>query len=540
MDITTGRPPTLAPRGMVTCPHSLASQAGIDVLRAGGSAIDAAIAASATLAVIYPHMTGVGGDAFWLIYDAKADAVRHLNGGGKAARSADLQWFTDRGLSEIPYRGAIPATLTVPGSVASWCEARRTYGKVPLERCLEAAIDYAEHGFPVTERLASWISLTSEDLQRSPEAAAIFLATGAQPKPGTVLKNPDLARTLQALASSGAAGFYEGEIADELTHFARTNDGFFDREDLRNQNAEWSDPISVTYRDVTIFETPAPTQGFTVLQMLKLLEPYELSKRPFLGPDHVHLMVQAKQLAYHDRDRWLADPRFVDVPIEQLLSDRYLAKRRELIDLDRAIPWDQVPSYGSLAGDTIYIAAIDQEGNAASLIQSLYWGFGSAVVAGRTGVVLQNRAAYFSLSPSSLNKLEPGKIPLHTLIASLAFRNRKLWAILGCMGADGQPQIHLQTYLSVLDYGRNIQEALETPRFLSGRFALGEARDTLHIEARFPEQTISELARRGHPIDRWGDWNELAGHAHGILIAPKGGVRAGGSDPRSDGAAIGY
>ncbi|MFL4994744.1 MAG: gamma-glutamyltransferase [Microvirga sp.] len=516
------------------------SQAGIDVLRAGGSAIDAAIAASATLAVIYPHMTGVGGDAFWLIYDAKADAVRHLNGGGKAARSADLQWFTDRGLSEIPYRGAIPATLTVPGSVASWCEARRTYGKVPLERCLEAAIDYAEHGFPVTERLASWISLTSEDLQRSPEAAAIFLATGAQPKPGTVLKNPDLARTLQALASSGAAGFYEGEIADELTHFARTNDGFFDREDLRNQNAEWSDPISVTYRDVTIFETPAPTQGFTVLQMLKLLEPYELSKRPFLGPDHVHLMVQAKQLAYHDRDRWLADPRFVDVPIEQLLSDRYLAKRRELIDLDRAIPWDQVPSYGSLAGDTIYIAAIDQEGNAASLIQSLYWGFGSAVVAGRTGVVLQNRAAYFSLSLSSLNKLEPGKIPQLTLIASLAFRNHKLWAILGCMGADGQPQIHLQTYLSLLDYGRNIQEALETPRFLSGRFALGEARDTLHIEARFPEQTISELARRGHPIDRWGDWNELAGHAHGILIAPKGGVRAGGSDPRSDGAAIGY
>ena len=309
---------------------------------------------------------------------------------------------------------------------------------------------------------------------------------------------------------------------------------------MRNQNAEWSAPISGSYRDVTVFETPAPTQGFTVLQMLKLLEPFELSRRPALGPDHVHLMIQAKQLAYHDRDRWLADPKFADVPIEHLLSERYVAERRQLIDLDRAIPWDRVPSHGSLTGDTVYIAAVDRDGNAASLTQSLYWGFGAAVVAGRTGVVLQNRAAYFSLDPASPNRLQPGKIPLHTLIASLAFRDNKLWGVIGCMGADGQPQIHLQTYVSLIDYGLNIQEALEAPRFLSGRFALGEPRDTLHIEARFPAETIAALARRGHPIDRWGDWNELAGHAHGILIAPEGGVRAGGADPRSDGAALGY
>ena len=527
-------------RGMVACPHSLASEVGVWVLRAGGSAIDAAIAASATLAVIYPHMTSIGGDAFWLIYDAQADAVRYLSGGGKAARSASVKWFAERGLSQIPYRGVLPATLTVPGAVASWCEAHRTYGKLPLGRCLEAAIDYAKHGFPITERLASWINLSSEELQRNPEAAAIFLAAGQQPRPGAVLKNPDLARTLQAVAADGAAGFYEGEVADEVARFAQANGGFFDHEDLRNQSAEWSEPISARYRDVTIFETPAPTQGFTVLQMLKLLEPFELSRRPFLGPDHVHLMIQAKQLSYHDRDRWLADPKFADVPIEHLLSDGYLAERRKLINLNRAIPWDQVPSYGSLAGDTIYIAAIDQHGNAASLTQSLYWPFGAAVVAGRTGIVLQNRAAYFSLDPASPNKVEPGKIPLHTLIASLAIRDRKLWGVIGCMGADGQPQIHLQTYVSLIDYGLSIQEALEAPRFLSGRFALGEPRDTLHIEARFPAQTIDELARRGHPIDRWGDWNEAAGHAHGILIAPEGGVRAGGADPRSDGAALGH
>src|SRR5262249_40551144 len=199
---------------------------------------------------------------------------------------------------------------------------------------------------------------------------------------------------------------YQGDVAVELARFAQTNGGFFDREDLKNQQAEWSPPISGVYRGITIFETPAPTQGFTVLQMLKLLEPYELHRRPFLGPDYVHLMIQAKQLAYQDRDRWLGDPKFVDVPIERLLSDRYLAERRKLIDLDRALPWDRVPSDGSLTGDTVYIAAVDQQGNAASLIQSLYWAsFGSAVVAGRTGVVLQNRAAYFSLDPSSPNRL---------------------------------------------------------------------------------------------------------------------------------------
>jgi len=250
--------------------------------------------------------------------------------------------------------------------------------------------------------------------------------------------------------------------------------------------------------------------------------------------------VQAKQIAYHDRDRWLCDERFHPVPIDKLLSRGYAAERRTLIDPSRALPWDKVPSYGSLNGDTVYIAAVDAEGNAASLIQSLYGVFGSCVVAGSTGVVLQNRGAYFSLDPAHPNRLEPGKEPLHTLIASLGFRDQRLWSVLGCMGADGQPQIHLQTYMAMIDYGLNIQQALEAPRWLSGRFALGEARDTLNIEARFPAATIDELSHRGHIINRWGDWNELAGHAHGIVIDPESGLRTGGSDPRSDGAAAGY
>ena len=413
----------MAPNGMVTSPHALALLAGVDVLRAGGSAVDAAIATAAALAVLDPHMTGVGGDAFWLIHDAKTGQVHYLDGGGRAAVSGTIEAFKQKGLSEIPFRGILPATLTTPGAVASWCEAHAAYGKLPLARSLQTAIGYARDGFPVIE-------------------------------------------------------------------------------------------------------------------MLNLLEPLELHKKPY--PDHVHLLVQAKQIAYNDRDRHLADPAFAEVPTERLISKAYADERRPLMDPARALPWDKVPSYGSLTGDTVFIAVVDAEGNAVSLIHSLYGVFGSAVVAGNTGVVLQNRSAYFSLDPAHPNRLEPGKTPLHTLIASLGFRNDKLWSVVGCMGADGQPQIHLQTYVALMDYGCDMQEALEMPRWLSGRFALGESRDTLHIEARFPPETLAELERRGHQLNRWGNWNELAGHAHGITIDPESGLRCGGSDPRSDGAAIGY
>ena len=540
MEIRTGRPATLSPKGMVTCPHALASQAGIDALRAGGSAVDAAIAASAALSVLYPHMTGLGGDAFWLIYDAKTSQVRYLDGGGRAAACATIDSFTAQGLAEIPFRGILPATVTTPGAVASWCEAHAAYGRLPLARDLQAAIDYARDGFPVTARLAGWIAQTTPEFAQQPEAAAIFLAGGVAPRAGAKMVNPDLARTLKALAQGGRAAFYEGDVAREFARFAKQRGGFFTAADFAAQAARWGEPISSTYRGATLFQTPAPTQGFTVLQMLNLIEPLELQRKDFLGPDHVHLLVQAKQIAYHDRDRWLADPRFTEVPMDWLISKAHAGERRALIDPARALPWDRVPSYGSLKGDTVYIAAVDAEGNAASLIHSLYGVFGSTVVAGNTGVVLQNRGAYFSLDPLHPNRLEPGKTPLLTLIASLGFRDDKLWSVLGCMGADGQPQIQLQAYVAMIDYGCDIQEALEAPRWLSGRFALGEARDTLHIEGRFAPETIDELARRGHTVNRWGAWNELAGHAHGITIDPQNGLRAGGADPRSDGAAIGY
>jgi gamma-glutamyltranspeptidase/glutathione hydrolase len=524
---------------MVTSPHALASQAGVAILQAGGSAVDAAIAAAAVLCVVYPHMTSLGGDAFWLIHDARTGAVRSLDAAGRAAAAARLEWFAGRGLAEIPVRGIVPATLTVPGAVDGWCEAHAAYGRLPLGTDLAAAVAYARDGFPVTARLAQWIERSAEVLAADPAAARVFLAGGARPAAGRRLVNPDLSRTLERLAA-GRAGFYDGETAREMARHARAHGGFFTEADFAAQRSRWGESISLTYRGVTIHETPPPSQGLSVLQALRLLEPWELGALPFLGPDHVHLLVQAKQIAFHDRDRLLADPEFSPVPVERLLSPAYADERRRLMDREHALPWDRVPSRGSLTGDTVYVAAVDADGNAASLIQSLYFGFGSGVVAGSTGVVLQNRGAYFSLDPAHPNRLEPGKRPLHTLIASLAFRDGRLWQVLGCMGADGQPQIHLQVYTAMIDFGLDIQQAVEAPRWLAGRFALGDAREVLNLEGRFAPATVAELARRGHAINRWEAWNELAGHAHGITIDPESGVRVGGADPRSDGAAIGY
>jgi gamma-glutamyltranspeptidase/glutathione hydrolase len=273
--------------------------------------------------------------------------------------------------------------------------------------------------------------------------------------------------------------------------------------------------------------------------MLNLVEGYEIGRMDPLGPELAHLLVQAKQIAYHDRDRLLADPEFRPVPVEKLVSKEYAEERRRLMRTDRALPWDLVPSYGTLSGDTVFVCAVDAEGNAAALIQSLYFTFGSGVVAGDTGVVMQNRSAYFSLDPQHPNRLEPGKRPLHTLIASIALEDGRLRHVLGCMGADGQPQIHLQSYVGLVDFGYDMQQALEAPRWLSGRFNIGDPRDLLNMEGRFPGATVRELERRGHTVNRWPDWSELAGHAHGISVDRASGMRIGGADPRSDGAALG-
>jgi len=524
---------------MVACPHALASAAGVEMLDAGGSAVDAALAASAALSVVYPHMTGVGGDAFWLIYDPKSRRVRCLAAAGRAAASATIDWFRSAGHDEIPVRGVLPATVTTPGAVDGWCAAHAAHGRLPLGRLLAPAIRLARDGFPATERLARATAEIAPILAESPEAAAIFLPGGQAPAAGQTLRNPDLARTLERIAADGRAGFYAGETARELVRYARAAGGFTSERDLDEQRAVGEEPLSAPYRGVTIYETPPPTQGISVLQMLNLVEPFELGRLPYLGPDHVHLLVQAKMLAFHDRDRVLADPAFVPVPVERLLSRRHADERRRMIDKGRALAWDRVPSWGSLDGDTVFVAAVDSSGGAAALIHSVYGLYGAKVVAGRTGVVLQNRGAYFSLDPGHANRLEPGKRPLHTLAASMAFRGDRLWQVFGCMGADGQPQIHLQAYTAMIDFGLDVRQAVESPRWLSGRFALGDPRDLLNMEGRFPEHTYAELTRRGHLVNRWEPWHERAGHANGITVDPETGALSGAADPRSDGAALG-
>ncbi len=383
MDIRTGRPVTLAAQGMVTSPHSLASSAGLDVLRAGGSAIDAAIATAAVLAVVYPHMTGLGGDAFWLIHEGIGGEVKYLRGGGKAAATATIAALRGRGFGEIPLRGIVPATLTVPGAVASWIEAHRAHGRLPLTRVLDAAIGYASDGFPVTARLASFIEMMREELLAQREAAMLFFPDGSAPRPGARLTNRNLARTLQAIAEQGWSGFYEGPVAAEMARFSQGTGGFFAQARLRTANRRLGRAADRRFiaasRSSTRRRRP---RGFTVLEMLNLIEPHDLRRMDLLGPDRVHLLVQAKQIAYHDRDLLLADPDFAEVPAEMLISKPYASRRSRLIDPGSALRWDQVPSSGSLAGDTVYLAAVDRDGNAVSLIQSLYGAFGSCVVAG--------------------------------------------------------------------------------------------------------------------------------------------------------------
>ena len=498
--------------------------------------MDAAIAANAVLAVAYPQWCGVGGDAFWLIYDARRREVRALVAAGRAPAAATLAEFERRGLSEIPPRSLL--AVTVPGAVDGWVEAHRAHGRLPWRSLFDAAIDYAGNGVPVTARLRAWIERSLPVLRAQPTTAKIFLPDGTVPRAGDWLFQADLAQTLELIARSGRESFYHGEIARAIVAFSKAAGGLHTEADFAAQRSEWTDPLAGSYRGVTIYETPPPSQGFAALLMLHMLEDDDVGALEYLGPDHLHLLVEAKKIAFADRNRYLADPAFAEIPMAKLLSKEYARERRRLIRPDRGWVWDQVPA-GSLQGDTVYVAAVDAEGNAASLIQSIYFGFGSGIVAGETGVLLHNRGAYFNLDPTHPNRLEPGKRPMHTLMASLAFRDRHLWLVFGCMGADGQPQIHAQVYSALLDHGLELQAAIEAPRWLAGRFVIGDAREFLNLEERIPPETRRGLAARGHAINVWGPWDELAGHANGVMLMESG-VRVGAADPRSDGLAIGY
>jgi len=527
------RPVTMACRGVVAAPHYLAAQAGLEMLREGGNALDAAIAANAVLQVVMPFVVGLGGDLFLLLHDARSGRLHGLNASGRAPAAATIERYHALGYAEMPRFGI--HTVTVPGCAAGWGMAAERFGRLGLARALAPAIRYAEGGFPVGPLLHRALAsmLTRPHTHRS--FIENYLPDGAAPPVGSIARAPALARTLAAIAEHGPDVFYRGAIAEQIAAFFAREGGLVTGEDLAAHTGEWVEPLSVPFGDLEVYELPPNTQGVTALQILGMLDGLPLGDSP-LDAETVHAAVEAKKLAFADRDRHLTDPAYMRLDPRELIAPEYLRTRRALIDV-RRVREAAVPS--AVAGDTVYMCAADEEGNAVSLIQSNYRGFGSGYVVDGTGISLQNRGSYFSLDPRAANALAPNKRTLHTLIPSLALRDGRPAVIFGTMGGDGQAQTHAQVYTALARFGLNIQSAIELPRWVHGAEEPGEA-EALRVEARFPRETVAALRELGHPVIEMGPWEAAVGHAQGIVIDHEAGVLHGGADPRAEGAAVGW
>ena len=525
------RPVTLARRGMVAAPHYLAAEAGLDLLKAGGNAIDAAIATSAMLQVVYPFVCGLGGDIFMLIYEARNNHLYGLNGSGRSPQTATIECYHDLGYKQMPTYGI--HSVTVPGCASGWDAAMQRFGRLGLSQALAPAISYAEEGFAVGPDLHAALHRTSDNPYTHRSWKDHFLPTGTVPTIGSVLRFPTLAKTLRIIASAGADTFYHGEIADQIVNFFAKEGGLITREDLAAHQSEWVTPFHTKFADLIIYEMPPNTQGITALQMLGIVDRVPIGTHP-LAAETIHAAVEAKKLAFADRAFYLTDPTFMHVDPAALIHENYLTQRSQLINLAHAQP---SITAGSFTGDTVYLCTADKEGNVVSLIQSNYMGFGSGVVVDDTGIVLQNRGAYFSLDPTNANALAPAKRTLHTLIPSMALRNGRPAMVFGTMGGDGQTQTHLQVYTATARFGLNIQQAIEMPRWIHGAT---NNQEFLLMENRFPIATIEALQQRGHVIQKGDPWLSTMGHAQGIIFDHATGVLQGGADPRAEGIAAGW
>jgi gamma-glutamyltranspeptidase/glutathione hydrolase len=516
--------------GMVAAAHPLATMTGIEVLKSGGTAADAAVAVNAVLGVTQPYCCSVGGDLFCLYYEAKTQRVHFLNGSGRSGSRASLEELQRRGLSRVPTIG--PGAVSVPGCVRGWAMLLDRFGTRPLAELLGPAIRYAATGFPVT-RLVSQAIEEMLPVLTDREWRNIFAPGGRAPRLGEVLVQEDLAATLRALASEGPDLFYSGRIGQAVG--ARLEpEGFVLLADMAHHTGEWSEPISVAYRGFVVHETALPTQGLAAVLALNLLEGFDLPRIPLHSADHLHTLIEMVKLAYADRDRWVADPEVTRLPVTELLSKSYAERRRRAFDPKKAQSYE----WGDPQGDTTGFVIVDGAGNLISVIQSLFHQFGSGVVPAGTGIVLHNRGTYFNTDPTHPNCFAPGKRPFHTLIAAIVTRDGRPVMGFSTMGSNGQAMFHAQVLSNVLDYGLDIQEAIERPRFLIGPFTPDEPVDTIRIEARVPPRTLVALERRGHRIRRERDFFQKMGHAHGIVI--RDGTLMGGADPRGDGVALGY
>lgn len=537
----TGRSVVSAPHGMVATSHPLAAQVGLDILKKGGNAVDAAIATNAALGLMEPMSCGIGGDLYAIVWDSKTKKLYGLNASGRAPYKATRAYFADKGLVEIPTTG--PLSWSVPGCVDGWDELRKKFGSMSLEQVLEPTIQYAEKGFPVSEVISGSWRGSEAGLNRYPDSAKTYLIDGKAPRHGDVFKNPNLAKTYRTIAKEGRDGFYKGRVAETIVAFSDKNGGLFSMKDFTNHTSTWVEPVSTTYRGYEVWEIPPPGQGISALQMLNVLEGYDLAKLGPTSPDYWHLLVEAKKLAYADRAKYYADPEFAKLPTKELISKPYAARRRELIDFKKALT-DVAAGDAKLGmADTVYLTVVDKDRNCVSLIQSNYFGFGSGLVPADLGFALQNRGTLFALDEKHLNRLEPGKRPFHTIIPAMVTKDGKPWFCFGVMGGDMQPQGHVQVLVNLIDFQMNVQAAGEAPR-MEHR---GSAAPTGHparkdggvvqAEVGIPEEVVKELEKRGHWVVRT---KTNGGGYQGILIDPKTGMLHGGSEARKDGCAVGY
>jgi len=515
---------------MVAAAHPYAVLAGLDVLKGGGTAADAAVATNAVLGVTEPQDCGVGGDFFCLYYEAKTGRVHFLNGAGRSGSRAGLDELRRRGMDRLPVIG--PPTISVPGCVRAWGMLLERFGTRPLGDLLEPAIHYAAHGFPTTSFVSQVIR---EYAAVTPDAEwhRVFTPGGRGPEHGGLLVQPDLARTLTEVAAHGPDDFYRGRVAEAIARRTEA-DGFLTLEDLVQHSGEWGEPISTTYRGVRIYETPPPTQGLAALLGLNMLEGIDLRNYPFHSVEHVHLLIEIVKLAYTDRDRWIGDPAHARLPMAGLLSSTYAARRRRDIDPEKARPH----AFGDPEGDTTGFVIADQHGNLISVVESLFNAFGSGVVAPGTGVVLHNRGRHFTVDATHPSVFAPRKRPFHTLMAAIATRDDRPVLGFSTMGGNGQAMFHIQVLSNLLDYGLDMQEAIERPRFLIGAFLPGDPDDTTHVESRFGSDVLAALEAKGHRVKPAPDLFWRCGQAHGIAL--REGTMMGGADPRGDGVALGF
>jgi oxamate amidohydrolase len=536
-------PAALGRRGVVASPHPLATMAGIEVLLRGGTALDAAVAVGATIAVAYPHMTGLGGDSFWLCWDARAARLVALQAAGAAAERATPGLYRRHALDGIPARGPL-AALTVPGAVDGlWTAHRLSHERlgstVPWGDLLQPAIRHARDGMPVSP-CQSRVTAGATDLLAARDAAfaplrATYLDGDGAPAPGRRMTQPNLARTLERLARDGGRAFYEGEVAAAIGRACEAVGSPLRAGDLAAHRSRVVEPATVPYRGGVAATVPPPCQGLVALAVLGMLDGADVAGCARDPADYVHLAVEATKLAFGDRDRWLADPERVPVPLTRLLDPAYLRDRGRRIAMDRAAP---VPvASGVERGDTVACITADAAGNCVSLIQSIYHEWGSGVVAGETGVILQNRGAGFTLDPGHPNVLAPGKRPFHTLTPFMYLRNGKPVLAAGTMGGEGQPQTLVAVATRVVDLGLDVQSAVEAPRWVYGR-TWGAPTRALSIERRFGDAVAADLGRRGHTVRVLDAWSDTAGHAQAVQVHP-GGLLVGGGDPRADGPALG-